>query len=115
MSKTTDYTKKFPDRLAYAMARAEITQEELAKKSGTSQTGVSYYLKGERFPRIKTFYRIADALKVNPMWLMGLDSVENAEDILALYAKLDTQDRYKVVGYIYALLDGAKYNHRMPL
>ncbi|MCA1841539.1 MAG: helix-turn-helix domain-containing protein [Actinobacteria bacterium] len=68
--KDEDFRARFEDHVhAFAIAReilaarraAGMSQEELARAIGTSQSRVSKWERGEEMPRIEALYRIADA------------------------------------------------------
>lgn len=103
-------TRSFPYRLKDAMNRRKVTQEELAKKVGASQSSVSYWLLGDRFPRLPTLYKLAEVLDVNPLWLIGHDAETESEAILEKYFALEPADQVKVMGYIDAILSSDRYN-----
>ena len=102
-------TKSFPSRLKEALRRKGMKQEELAKRCGIGQSSVSYYLLGDRFPRLPVLYKMAAALDVNPLWLLGHDTQTESETILEKYFSLDGFDQAKAMGYIDALLRQDKY------
>lgn len=102
-------TRSFPSRLKEALKRRGMTQEELAKMCGIGQSSVSYYLLGDRFPRLPMLYKIAEALDVNPLWLLGHDTQTESETILEKYFALDGFDQAKAMGYLDALLRQEKY------
>lgn len=106
---SVDDTRSFPSRLKEAMKRKGISQEELARQCGSSQSSISYYLLGDRFPRLPMLYKIAKALDVNPLWLLGHDTQDESESILEKYFALDAADQAKVMGYLEALLSDPKY------
>lgn len=111
-AKNMVFTEKFPERLRAAMDSAYISQSQLARETGISQASISQYVLGQRFPRIKSFYKIAETLGVNPQWLMGHDDVQDNDSILLKYGRLDEEDKYKVHGYADALLCQPKYTGR---
>ncbi len=53
------------DKIKKARKKAGITQQELAKKLGTTPQNLSQYEKGKRQPKKETLEKIADALDVN--------------------------------------------------
>lgn len=65
--------EKFIERLKKAMAANEINARELSKRCGLSEGGISRYLSGKMEPRVPAIAKMAEALKVNPVWLMGYD------------------------------------------
>lgn len=60
-------------RFSYAMANAQITQQELADKAHIGKSSISHYVNGSNEPGHKAAYALAKVLNVNPLWLMGLD------------------------------------------
>ena len=48
-----------------------MKQIELVEKTGITKGAISQYLKGEYEPKQNNVYKIAKALRVNPVWLMG--------------------------------------------
>lgn len=69
-------------RIIKAMADAGISQQELANRSGINKSSISHYVNGTHEPGNKAAYALAQALDVDPLWLMGLDvEVHNAPTI----------------------------------
>lgn len=68
------------ERLKKAMDIAQISQTELAKRTGIGKSSISTYLSGSYEPKQKNIYRMALALGVNEAWLMGAD-IPMARDI----------------------------------
>lgn len=60
-------------RIREAMSDMGMTQQELADKSKIGKSSISHYVNGTNEPGNKYAYALAEALKVNPAWLMGLD------------------------------------------
>jgi transcriptional regulator with XRE-family HTH domain len=60
-------------RLLFAMASAGMSQQELSNLSGISKSSISHYVNGSHEPGNKAAYAMANALAVDPLWLMGLD------------------------------------------
>jgi transcriptional regulator with XRE-family HTH domain len=56
------------DRIKRALERLSITQTELARKIGVKQQIIQYLCNSKTKTSIFT-YKIADALKINPLWL----------------------------------------------
>lgn len=65
--------KNFADCLKEAMAQANMTQAALADASGCSKAAISQYLSGKNTPSAAKVNILADALKVKPEFLMGLE------------------------------------------
>lgn len=63
----------FKDRLNRAMTIRNIRAVDLCKRTGLSDGTISQYRSGYAEPKADKLQLIADALKVNPVWLMGID------------------------------------------
>ena len=61
-------------RLDEAMKDININAKELSDRSGVPQSSISQYLSGIFAPRNQTAKKLADALGVNPMWLMNFEN-----------------------------------------
>ena len=69
---------KYPDiarRFSLILAIRGISQAELAQKAGLDKSFISHYVHGSHCPSNIKAQQIADALNVNPLWLMGLSDV----------------------------------------
>ena len=67
---------KYPltaQRLRTALNNRNMTQQELADKSGIGKSSISHYINGANEPGNKSAYAMAEVLGVAPAWLMGLD------------------------------------------
>lgn len=62
------------ERLRKAMENSNISQTELAKRTGIGKSSISTYLAGSYEPKQKNIYRMAQVLNVNEAWLMGYDA-----------------------------------------
>ena len=63
----------FNNRLAEIMAERDMTQSELSRLTGIRVSSISDYLRGIYEAKQDKVFQIAEALRVNPAWLMGLD------------------------------------------
>lgn len=54
--------RAFAHRLRVLMGRNRVSQEELAKEIGTSQTMISHYMNGKNLPTVITVRKIAKIL-----------------------------------------------------
>lgn len=63
----------FKDRLKQALEQRQMRPVDLCNKTKISQSTMSQYLSGYAEPKKERLTIIADALNVNPTWLMGLD------------------------------------------
>ena len=91
-------------RIKQMMQIRDITQADLARITGIRASSISDYLSGKYQPKQDKIALIADALSVNPGWLMGYDEpkkpisssiVEKKEnrDLLAHYQKLSKHEQ----------------------
>ena len=63
----------FANRLKYAITIKDIKPIELSRKTGISKTNISCYMSGKYEAKQDGVKLLADALNVNPVWLMGYD------------------------------------------
>lgn len=61
-------------RLKEAMNDINITQQELAKRSGVSKSSICQYVNGSHSPSNISAGKMGKVLGVNPVWLMGFDA-----------------------------------------
>lgn len=64
---------KFRDRLNEALLLRGMSPVELHRRTGISESTISQYRSGYAEPKKKKLQIIAEALDVNPTWLMGFD------------------------------------------
>ena len=65
--------EEFRYRLIKAMDREGIRAADLARKTGLLESTISQYRSGYAKPKVERLALLANALHVNPVWLMGLD------------------------------------------
>lgn len=65
--------EKCSARLAKALAIRGMKQSELCEKTRIPKSAISQYLSGLFEPKQDRLYIIAQALNVDPVWLMGFD------------------------------------------
>lgn len=61
------------ERLKEAMNIMQMKQTDLAKATGLSKGGISNYVIGRYEPKSDIISILAEALNVDPVWLMGYD------------------------------------------
>lgn len=66
-----DYVK-LGKRVRYIRHCQDITQEQLADKTGISTSFVGHIERGTRVLSVETLYRLCLALGVSADWLMGI-------------------------------------------
>lgn len=64
---------EFQYRLQKSLAASGLTASELSEKSGISKANISNYINGVYVPKQDKCYLLADALNVDPGWLMTGD------------------------------------------
>lgn len=64
----------FKSRLAKIMTERGMTQSELSRLTGIRVSSISDYLRGVYEAKQDKVFLLADALRVNSQWLMGLDT-----------------------------------------
>ena len=65
--------EKCSTRLSKALAIRGMKQSELCEKTKIPKSAISQYLSGLFEPKQDRLYLIAQALNVDPVWLMGFD------------------------------------------
>lgn len=73
--------KEVKNRIAKALEVRDMTAAELSKKSGIGKSSISKYLKGTVIPKQTAIYQMAQALDVDPGWLLGLDVTMNGRHL----------------------------------
>ena len=63
--------ENFSKRLKQAIQISNMKQSELVSKTGIPKSSISSYLSGKYIPKQTNIYKLANALNVNPVWLMG--------------------------------------------
>lgn len=69
--------RTFGNILKSLRIREGLTQDELAKKLGTSRSAISMYERGEREPELEVFEVIADYFNVDMNYLTGKNTKED--------------------------------------
>ena len=112
------------ERLAAALQRSGLSQIELCKKAGVTAGALSSYLSGRYHPKQRTLEKLAEALNVSVVYLMGFDepSCDDQADSLFIdkygrqvfdaamtFASLDEVDRGRIFERMSMLLEDDKY------
>lgn len=66
-------TSNTSERLKEAMRIANMKQSDLARATGLGKGGISNYVIGRYEPKSNIISVLAEALNVDPVWLMGYD------------------------------------------
>ena len=74
----------FSARLKKLLEERAMSQKELAAKAGITESALSHYIKGDRFPRSTTAALLAEALDTNVDYLLGhMPSEKSLDDFNA--------------------------------
>lgn len=103
----------FPQRLVAARKKRELSQEDLAQKSGLQPAAISHFETGARKPSFDNLRRLADALNVTADYLLGrTDDPEGfAEADVAFrhgFEKLSSDQREIALDFIKVLAKRSK-------
>ena len=71
----------FSHRLSYALHKRNLKPVDLSKKTGISKTNISCYISGKYEAKQDGLILLAEALNVNPVWLMGYDVPIERNDV----------------------------------
>ena len=95
------------DRLNTALKVRGLTAADLSRLTGINKSSLSRYLSGETIPRSLAIGKIAQALRVNPAWVLGynvpMELTEAPEPIDT--TKLSDKNYKLLFAYYKALID----------
>lgn len=96
-------------RLRDALARADMSQRELAEKSGVNEASISQYINGSHKPSNVSAGKMAEVLGVNPVWLIGFDvsMIDKGvhDQLINLVEKMDDTQLARLLAYAQGLTD----------
>jgi transcriptional regulator with XRE-family HTH domain len=100
---------KLGDKISTLRKQKNISQVELAEKTGISRDGISKYERGDIVPSVEYAKRIADTLGVSLDYLVSEDAKEDALDKDAVkrikdIQKLPELEKEKVFAVVDALV-----------
>lgn len=80
----------FNEILNQELQKQNITQRELANRTGLTEVSIGRYCNGQRSPNVNTIVKIANELHVNTDYLLGHESVESVtiQDVIQRLDKL---------------------------
>ena len=87
--------ESFPKRFKKVIEQQNITQTELSKKTGITQSSISDWLNGKYSPKQDKIDILSRALNVSPAYLMGWN--EEAEDKVTIIGKADIMKTFKYI------------------
>lgn len=95
----------FGKRMQIALEQKQMTRAELSRMTGISEPALYYYIKNDSEPKSRNIMKIADALNVDPNWLLGIEQNPiNSMDASELFSSLSVDNFGKLVDYARYLL-----------
>ena len=93
---------KFQANLRIAMDTIGVSQVQLAKMTGLSEGAISSYLSGRFQPKQNGVWKLANALRCDPGWLMGLDyeGPTDSDVLLSLYQALPDDKKSTALDFL---------------
>lgn len=67
----------FNEILNQELQKQNITQRELANRTGLTEVSIGRYCNGQRSPNVNTIIKIANELHVNTDYLLGREHIES--------------------------------------
>lgn len=80
-------------RIEKALMLRQMKQADLCKLAGVPKSSLSLYLKGAYEPKQDKIYKMANALNVSEMWLMGYDVPMESYSTPTTAAELTSAER----------------------
>ena len=102
--------ENFTFRLNKAINLRNIKPIELSQKSGINKSKISSYMSGRYKAKQDGVYQLAEALDVNPAWLMGYDvpmekEIEMKKDLKFCGGKVNLKRTFPILGLVKAGYD----------
>lgn len=93
---------RFARRFESALQQSGLTAAELSRKTGISESTISQYRSGYSQPKKERGELLANALGVDPAWLMGYDTPIQPvfSDFVKALSSLTVHDQNKVMDFI---------------
>lgn len=106
--------------LAMLRKKHKLSQKELAKKFNVNQNTVSRWENGDRQIDLETLKALSVFFGVSVDFLLGNESSvpdlpQDANELLALYGKMDDKFKIRLLGTAYAMLAEQKVNSNLNL
>ena len=109
--KTTDSQH----RLLELMSSLNITQQDIADRTGIDKSSISLYVNGKREPRQDKVGIISEAYGLDPAWLMGYDvpmmrettaaKAKRHADLITKFSRLSEKDQTIILNMIDSMLE----------
>lgn len=106
--------------LAMLRKKHNLSQKELAKKFNVNQNTVSRWENGDRQIDLETLKALSVFFDVSVDFLLGNESSvpnlpQDANELLALYGKMNDKFKIRLLGTAYAMLAEQKVNSNLNL
>lgn len=99
----------FAENLKFFRKRADLTQQELADKIGSSRSCIGMYERGLRRPDFETLEALADIFNVNMSTLLGEEKSAPTDtdegEVSLIYRQLNDTNKAAALAALKALLD----------
>lgn len=105
MSQSSASAGAFPARLRAAREAKDLSQADLAQRTGLQPSAISHFETGRRSPSFDNLRVLADALSVTTDYLIGRDQIDapagpNAERMFRDYSQLSAADQDKLAEFV---------------
>lgn len=98
---------KISDRMHNLLRQKDIKQKELAQMTGLSEANICNYVSGKYPPKVDTIERIAKALNVPPIYLVGWE--DQIDDVLLQIIESDQDFANRLKGLLESYDEFAGY------
>ena len=111
--------KKFPEILREARENKNLSQTELAERSGLQPSAISHFETGKRAPSFENLKRLADALTVNVDYLLGrTEEPKNSgpvvEQLFRNFTRMSSADQDNIANFAKILAEKNTAEKRKP-
>lgn len=88
--------RSITNRIVELLSEHDMTQKELAKAAGLTESAVSHYVKGDRVPRGANLIKIARALGTTTDYLLNQDDNKSMESDMKVVKTLIARNASKM-------------------
>ena len=95
--------RSITNRIIELLSEHDMTQKELAKAAGLTESAVSHYVKGDRVPRGANLIKIARALGTTTDYLLNQDenkSMESDMKVARNASKMTKEEKMELMGIL---------------
>lgn len=72
-----DKKEQIQKRIAEAILKSKLTQNEIAIRLNIRQSNISHYIKGDKMPSVETLANLCNILKLDANKILGVNTVSN--------------------------------------